>query len=214
MAASRTQLTQFSILLRLYPPAWRARYADEFAALLADTALTPGKILDIAIGALDARWSGDYPSTAGDDRRVRRPMVDRLLALLAAAGGIFFAALMAISLVASPPESGLGYVVLLGVPIAMAALALGIAGLSLSRSGADTVGRALGLATSGLAAGIALAVLYLFFVGEEGIAAALLLLPGFAVATGLPGCDSRCCETVSPASCCSRPGSSRALRRC
>lgn len=186
MAASPTRPTRTSILLRLYPRDWRARYADEFAALLADTALTPTKILDVAIGALDARWSSDYPLAAADDREVRRPMVDRLAALSTAAGGIYFAALLAISLVASPPESGPAYVLLLGIPFAMAALALGIAGL-LGRPGGDAVGRVLGLVTSGLAAGITLAILYLFFLGGEGMAAASLLFPGFAAATGLLG---------------------------
>lgn len=187
MTASPTQPTFISILLRLYPRDWRARYGDEFAALLADTALTPAKVVDIAIGALDARWSGDYPSAAGNDRKVRRPMVDRLGALLTAAGGIYFAALMAVSLVAPPSQNSPAYVALLGVPIAMAALALGIAGLSLGRSGGDAVARALGLATSALAAGITLAILYLFFVGDAGWDTLMALFAGFAAATGLLG---------------------------
>lgn len=42
-------------LLRLYPSAWRARYGDEFLALLADLRLSPIDLLDITLGALDAR---------------------------------------------------------------------------------------------------------------------------------------------------------------
>jgi hypothetical protein len=188
MPASQPRPTRISILLRLYPRDWRARYADEFAGLLADTALTPAKVLDIAFGALDARWSADYPSAAGDDRKVRRPMVDRLAALLTAAGGIYFAALMAVILVASPPEDGPAYIAaLLVVPVAMAALTLGIAGLSLSRSGGDMVGRALGLVASALAGGITLAILYLFLVGDAGWDALMALFAGFAAVTGLVG---------------------------
>jgi hypothetical protein len=42
-------------LLRLYPPAWRARYGDEFAALLELAPLSLWTVLDILLGALDAR---------------------------------------------------------------------------------------------------------------------------------------------------------------
>ena len=190
MAASQPQPIRISILLRLYPRDWRARYADEFVSLLADATLTPAKVLDIVIGAFDARWSSHYPSTAGEDRKVRRPMVDRLFALLTAAAGIYFAALMAITLVASPPtpeEGGPAYVALLVVPIAMAALALGIAGLSLGRMGANAIDRALGLVASVFAIGITLAILYLFFIGDLGWDVLMAVFPGFAVATGLVG---------------------------
>ncbi len=40
--------------LRLYPETWRARYADEFAALLEQQPLTLGALWDVLLGALDA----------------------------------------------------------------------------------------------------------------------------------------------------------------
>jgi hypothetical protein len=40
--------------LRLYPETWRARYADEFAALLEQQPLTLGALWDMLLGALDA----------------------------------------------------------------------------------------------------------------------------------------------------------------
>ncbi len=43
-----------SWVLRLYPSDWRARYGDEFAALLEDYPLTPFALFDILLGALDA----------------------------------------------------------------------------------------------------------------------------------------------------------------
>lgn len=43
-----------SALLRLYPASWRARYGDEFAALLEDCAPTPFMLADVLLGALDA----------------------------------------------------------------------------------------------------------------------------------------------------------------
>jgi len=41
-------------LLRLYPAAWRARYGEEFAALLEDCRPTALALLDVFLGALDA----------------------------------------------------------------------------------------------------------------------------------------------------------------
>lgn len=43
-----------SLLIRCYPARWRARYADEFAAILEERALGPFDALDILLGALDA----------------------------------------------------------------------------------------------------------------------------------------------------------------
>lgn len=187
MTASPEHPKLVSILLRLYPRAWRARYADELVSLLADVALTPAIVLDIVVAALDARWSGDYPSAAGDDRKVRRPMVDRLAALLTAAGGILFTGLIA-AVVLGRPAEGLAYPIWLwGFPIAMAAISAGIAGLSLGSLGGDILGRGLGLLVSALGAGITLSLLYLFSGGDEGTGAVAILFPGFALATGLVG---------------------------
>jgi hypothetical protein len=48
-------MIRISWLLRLYPRAWRERYADEFSALLAEYPVTLFTIIDIGLGALDAR---------------------------------------------------------------------------------------------------------------------------------------------------------------
>ncbi|MDQ3880576.1 MAG: hypothetical protein M3295_05850 [Chloroflexota bacterium] len=42
-------------LVRLYPAAWRARYGDEFAALLDELRPTLPLVLDVVRGAVDAR---------------------------------------------------------------------------------------------------------------------------------------------------------------
>jgi hypothetical protein len=44
-----------SLLIRLYPASWRARYGDEFEALLDERPLGPFDVADILLGALDAR---------------------------------------------------------------------------------------------------------------------------------------------------------------
>jgi hypothetical protein len=43
--------------LRLYPPAWRERYGDEFADLINGRPLTAAAVIDIVSGAIDARLS-------------------------------------------------------------------------------------------------------------------------------------------------------------
>jgi hypothetical protein len=44
-----------SPLLRLYPASWRARYGDEFEAILDERPLGPFDVADILLGALDAQ---------------------------------------------------------------------------------------------------------------------------------------------------------------
>jgi hypothetical protein len=43
-----------ALLLRLYPARWRARYGDEFAAVLEERTLGPFDVADVLLGALDA----------------------------------------------------------------------------------------------------------------------------------------------------------------
>lgn len=44
-----------SVLIRCYPARWRARYGDEFEALLEERPLGPFDVADILLGALDAQ---------------------------------------------------------------------------------------------------------------------------------------------------------------
>ena len=46
-------------LLRLYPPAWRARYEEEFLAAVGQRALGAQDVVDIVSGAIDAWLSAD-----------------------------------------------------------------------------------------------------------------------------------------------------------
>jgi hypothetical protein len=43
-----------ALLLRFYPARWRARYGDEFAAVLEERPLGPFDVADVVLGALDA----------------------------------------------------------------------------------------------------------------------------------------------------------------
>jgi len=51
---ARMRLRLIRWLLCLYPHAWRARYEDEYVALLEAISWTPWNLLDIALGAVDA----------------------------------------------------------------------------------------------------------------------------------------------------------------
>lgn len=44
-----------SFLIRLYPASWRARYGDEFEAILGEHPLGPFDVADILLGAMDAQ---------------------------------------------------------------------------------------------------------------------------------------------------------------
>jgi hypothetical protein len=44
-----------SLLIRCYPARWRARYGDEFLAILEERPLGPYDVADILLGAIDAR---------------------------------------------------------------------------------------------------------------------------------------------------------------
>lgn len=51
------------VLLRLYPRRWRARYGDEFLALLEQQPMTPLVVLDVVLGALDAHLRPHFAAT-------------------------------------------------------------------------------------------------------------------------------------------------------
>ncbi|HET8947467.1 MAG TPA: hypothetical protein VFQ07_10825, partial [Candidatus Polarisedimenticolia bacterium] len=46
-------------LLQLYPPAWRARYGDEFLATVGEGSLSARNVFDIVMVAIDAWLSSD-----------------------------------------------------------------------------------------------------------------------------------------------------------
>lgn len=72
-------------LVRLYPPAWRARYGEEFAELLASRPPSVRDRLDIVAGALDARLRPQVASdTAGADGLPRDRSVGALIVLAGA----------------------------------------------------------------------------------------------------------------------------------
>lgn len=192
MAASPSPTSRLiPTLLRLYPKDWRARYEDELVSLLSETALTPAAVLDVALAALDARTSRDYPSEAGAGRKVRRPMIDRLASLAIVLGGVFLTVFIAVFLAAGSPAgpvaSGSMLALFYVVPFAVGLLAIGIAAIALRRLGPDPVARGLGLLASAFGLGLAVAILLLFTIGDVAWAPLSLLMPAFALVSGLLG---------------------------
>ncbi len=114
-----------ALLLRLYPARWRARYGDEFAALLAERPLGPFDVADVLLGAIDAHlhlrglgsWSEHQRGFA---------MSLRIGGIAAALGG----ALILVGWIwasVDPAESDLGFWLFLAGTIA---LLVGLTGLS------------------------------------------------------------------------------------
>jgi hypothetical protein len=106
-------------LLRLYPPAWRARYGEEFEALLAELRPSPRIVLDLLFGAWDAHWRVRLVDVNESDRDLVSGDFVPALAAAAALGG-------ALTVAAGLVGVGVGVV---GVP---GALLAGLAGLSLT----------------------------------------------------------------------------------
>jgi hypothetical protein len=57
------------LLIRLYPAAWRARYGDEFEALLDERPLGPFDVADVLLAAIDAHIRPRDGAAAGDHTR-------------------------------------------------------------------------------------------------------------------------------------------------
>ncbi|MFF3559628.1 hypothetical protein ACFYXS_06265 [Streptomyces sp. NPDC002574] len=87
MTARRTAHT----VVLLYPPAWRARYGEEFRALLDDMRPGPRQLLDIAVGAA-AAWVRPARRLHDRQARLRVSVTAALFAwTVLAAGAVLFA---------------------------------------------------------------------------------------------------------------------------
>jgi hypothetical protein len=77
------------LLLRLYPQAWRARYGAEYAALLEEHGIDARTLVDVVVGAVDARRGAGARRPV--DAAQRRALVASLWAvvLFGAAGAAF-----------------------------------------------------------------------------------------------------------------------------
>jgi hypothetical protein len=114
-----------TILVRCYPARWRARYGDEFLALLEERPLGPYDVADILLGALDARLRSHR--AAGSPER-GLPMSLRLGGFAAIVGAVLWAVAGLLTLgVLGNTGSGVPEALLL---TGMLALLVAVAGLS------------------------------------------------------------------------------------
>ena len=106
------------LLLRTYPAHWRARYGEEFEALLAERPLGPFDVADILLGALDAhlRLRG---LRAASDRRKGFSMSLRIGGYAAILGGLLWLVALASNVINDGAEAAWAW---LG-PILIAAVA-------------------------------------------------------------------------------------------
>ena len=93
-----------SRLLRVYPRAWRDRYADEITALLEAQPATLLDQLDLIRGALDARLHPQVRGSAAPEKE--SAMNQRLFGLLATLGGLVWTIGVLTALVLPPDPYG------------------------------------------------------------------------------------------------------------
>jgi drug/metabolite transporter (DMT)-like permease len=115
------------ILLRLYPATWRARYEDEFLAVLEERPLSPFDVIDIMLGALDARLRPRSLAIEVAPRRYQ-PVHPRISGYAAIAGGALALLMVAIGLLVPEPTNGSLGVIL--YPVVAIALLVALLGLS------------------------------------------------------------------------------------
>lgn len=115
-------MTRF--LIRLYPAGWRARYGEEFEALLDERPLGPFDVADILLSAFDAHLRRGGAAATGDNfRGVRMTLRNGGIAAIAG-GGLWLISLAgASSTQGAQPWIGL-------FVIALCALVIAIIGLS------------------------------------------------------------------------------------
>jgi hypothetical protein len=118
-----------SLLIRLYPASWRARYEDEFLAFLEERPVSPFDAFDILLGALDAHLR---PRSLAIELAPRRnpPMNARIAGLAAMVGGaLILIALPTAWLQANMPEDMATIVqvmLVLGIEVALLVALIGL----------------------------------------------------------------------------------------
>jgi drug/metabolite transporter (DMT)-like permease len=116
------------LLIRLYPAAWRARYEDEFLAVLEERPLSPFDVIDITFGALDARLR---PRSLAIDLAPRRTpaMNSRISGYAAIVGGTAALLMVAIGFLVPGTDNNSSAAAYL-FPVAAVALLIALIGLS------------------------------------------------------------------------------------
>jgi hypothetical protein len=112
-------------LIRCYPARWRARYGDEFEAILEERPLGPYDVADILLGALDARLRS-RPAGAANPQGRGLSMSLRVGGIAAIAGALILAVSWFGTAFGALPLDGRALVALIFVGLAALLLALTI----------------------------------------------------------------------------------------
>ena len=113
-----------ALLLRLYPARWRARYGDEFAAVLVERPLGPFDVADVLLGALDAHLHLRGLGAASEHRK-GFAMSLKIGGYAAIAGGVLWLLVLAGNAINNGGESAapfLGYAVVGATMMTLVAL--------------------------------------------------------------------------------------------
>ena len=156
-------------LLRLYPPAWRERYGDEFLAMLDTEQLTAAMMFDIVMAAIDAWLSADVRRAVGTGRTVPSQGGTMTLHSLLACGHARSAV--------TPRDGLLGAGIMLGVTFLMA-----FGGIAVRRTGWTFAGEL--LTDTAFFAGLLLSMPFWLMKGQPWKAQALIIGLTLAIILG------------------------------
>ena len=122
-----------SLILRLYPARWRARYGDEFAAVLEERPLGPFDVADVLLGALDAHLHLRGLGAASQHAK-GFAMSLRIGGYAAILGALLIGLVIALTGGRSAGSDNAAAIALL---VALAALLVGLAGMSAFQARSD-----------------------------------------------------------------------------
>ncbi len=109
-------------LVRLYPTSWRARYGEEFTALLEERPVGPFDVADIVLGAMDARLRLRNLHAAREPGGISMSLRIGGMAAIAGAALLALAALVSMGL-AETSEAVPGILFVTGLALLLVALA-------------------------------------------------------------------------------------------
>ncbi len=113
-----------ALLIHCYPARWRARYGDEFAAVLAERPIGPFDVADILLGALDAHLHLRGLGAASEDRK-GFGMSLRIGGYAAIVGGLLWLFVLAGNAINGGSETGstvIGFAVVVATILTLIAL--------------------------------------------------------------------------------------------
>jgi hypothetical protein len=199
-----------SLLLRLYPSRWRARYSDEFAVVLMERPLGPFDVADVLLGALDAHLHLRGLGAASQHAK-GFAMSLRIGGYAAILGGILWFVALAGNAINDGADAGssvLGITLMTAIVVATAATLVALVGLSAFQSrrhpvltwtafAMPAIGAVLGLlgvaamAVAGDSDSTFIGGLSAWAISTIGVTALVLGSALFAIATWLTGSLSR-----------------------